>query len=82
MALNRIFGQYGNSDTALFVLSLSDLVYSLYLISSSEKFNKNTRSDFLTLLNSLTKFLDYNNNQYLLKNISNNHSSIQLFTNI
>lgn len=51
-ALNRIFGQYGNSDTALFV----DLVHSIYLISSSEKFNKNTRSDALTLLNSLTKF--------------------------
>lgn len=51
-ALNRIFGQYGTSDTALFV----DLVHSLYLISSSEKFNKNTRSDALTLLNSLTKF--------------------------
>jgi len=45
-ALSRIFGQYGNSDTSLFV----DLVHSFYLISSSEKFIKNTRSDALTKL--------------------------------
>lgn len=51
-ALSRIFGQYGNPDIAVFV----DLVHSLFLISSSEKFMKTTRSDALALLNNLTKF--------------------------